>query len=887
MFVFRDTSLERKLKLITMLTSGAALLVACVLIITYDFIAYRRLMTRDLETLAELLGNNSAAEIAVEYKKEARETLERALKAKPHIVAACIYDKNGQEFAPYVRDSRAFSPPKPQADGYKFLDKRLILFRRVFLEGEAIGTIYLESELLELHSRLRTYAASVFLVMIAALGAAFVLSSRLQRVISAPLLHLAETAKTVSHQKNYSVRATKHGNDELGQLIDGFNEMLGQIQARDAALQTAHDGLEKRVEERTRELQQEISERKQAERVVQQQFTRISLLNQITQAISERQDVQSILSIVLHQIEEHLPVCCGAFYLFNPEKKILRPAAFRARTGDQISPLSKEISLAEIEGSDLEKCVQGQTIYLPDTALAELPMAKVFKERSLESVVALPMIVEGKLFGLLLAARREAHAFSSGECEFLKMLSEQVALAGYHAQLYTQLQSAYDELRETQQAVMQHERLRALGQMASGIAHDINNALSPVVGFAELLLITEKQISPAGARYLQHIRTSSEDIAHIVSRLREFYRKREDNREMQRLHLNQLAEQVIDLTRPRWRDMSQERGVSIAIQTHFSDDLPPVMGIASELREGLTNLILNAVDALPKEGTITVRAAINGWTMRNGQRKPSEVALEVQDNGVGMDEETRRRCLEPFFSTKGVRGTGLGLAMVYGIMERHDGRIEIDSERGKGTTIRLVFPVQEPQPTAPTDQTQSEESLPRLRILFVDDEPLLRQLVQGILENDGHSVCVADGGQKGVAEFQNARVEGQPFDVVITDLGMPQLDGRRLAQILKQDSPEIPIIMLTGWGALMRDDDELPGADRLRAKQAAENQRTSRCPPPGAEPFRFFGREIVFGLRASPFYSGTGFVLVRAILQYLYVLDCDQSFQHHLVEVWQ
>src|SRR6185503_6136378 len=132
------------------------------------------------------------------------------------------------------------SPPKPQAAGYEFVDKRLVLFRRVFLEGEAIGTIYLESELLELHSRLRTYAASVFLVMIAALGAAFVLSSRLQRVISAPLLHLAATAKTVSHHKNYSVRATKHGNDELGQLIDGFNEMLGQIQARDAALQTAH-----------------------------------------------------------------------------------------------------------------------------------------------------------------------------------------------------------------------------------------------------------------------------------------------------------------------------------------------------------------------------------------------------------------------------------------------------------------------------------------------------------------------------------------------------------------------------------------------------------------------------------------------------------------------
>jgi CheY-like chemotaxis protein/anti-sigma regulatory factor (Ser/Thr protein kinase) len=295
-----------------------------------------------------------------------------------------------------------------------------------------------------------------------------------------------------------------------------------------------------------------------------------------------------------------------------------------------------------------------------------------------------------------------------------------------------------------------------------------------------------------------------------VARLREFYRQRNERETLSALNLNDLAGQVIDMTRPRWRDIPQGRGLMIEMHTDFDANLPELAGIESEVREALTNLIINAVDAIPGGGTITVRT-------RTGPREPSErgpgtpahVVLEVHDTGVGMDENTRKHCLEPFFSTKGPRGTGLGLAMVYGVMERHEGKIEIESEIGKGTTVKLIFPVRHLAGSGALEPARQESSRP-LRILCIDDEPLLRELMRELLEREGHKVEVSDSGQGGVDAFRAATSHGQPFDVVFTDLGMPYFDGRQVARILKRESPATPVIMLTGWGAFMKEDGEVP-----------------------------------------------------------------------------
>jgi signal transduction histidine kinase/ActR/RegA family two-component response regulator len=810
-FQLADISIKQKLTLIIMVACGAALLLVSAGFVTYEMVTRRQGMAQDLSTLAEVVGNESAGALTFKDAERAEEVLS-ALRAKKRIVAAALYDQDGHALARYPTGAAAgLFPAWPERTGTRFEADGLVIFHEIRLKNETVGTLFLKSDLEELQERLKRYGAIVCLILLGSSLVAYLLSALLQRIVSRPIFHLAEVARAVTVEKNYSVRAAKHSADELGQLIDGFNDMLGQIQERDVALQASNNDLEKRVQTRTQELQAEIEERRRAESSLQQQFRRISLLNQITHAISERQDTESILNVVLRQLEDHLNLDLGSVALFDERAETLNVAALRVKNPLLISKLDlHEGSVLALAGTKLDPCREGQTVYLTDTLKNPVALTERLAGAGLRSAVGVPLMVENQLFGVLLAARLKPDGFSSGDCEFLRTLSEHVALAAHQARLHNELEKAYNDLRQTQATVMQQERLKALGQMASGIAHDINNALSPVVGFANLMLQAEQGLTANGRRFLQHIRTAGEDVAHIVARLREFYRRREDTEFLQELNLNAVASQVVDMTRPRWRDIPQSNGVTVEVQTDLAPNVPDLVGIESEVREALTNLVLNAVDALPKGGRIFLRTRLK--RSRSGENDggpPTHVAVEVSDTGIGMNEETRKRCLEPFFSTKGKRGTGLGLAMVYGVMQRHEGRIEVESELGKGTTFRLTFPIRK----APRAEGVAEDAgaLPTpLQILCIDDEPLLRDLLKELLARDGHTVETSDGGQSGLEAFRSARQRGQPFDVVITDLGMPYLDGRQVAKALKHESPGTPIIMLTGWGAFMREEGSAP-----------------------------------------------------------------------------
>ena len=372
------------------------------------------------------------------------------------------------------------------------------------------------------------------------------------------------------------------------------------------------------------------------------------------------------------------------------------------------------------------------------------------------------------------------------------------------------VQKAYDELRRTQQVVVQQERLRALGQMASGVAHDVNNALSPVVAYSELLLATQTNLPENARQYLQIIRRSGEDISHIVARMREFYRRRTETEELVEVDINHIVDEVVELTRPRWRDLSQRQAVSIQVQRELEPGLQPLLSDPSDLREALINLIFNAVDALPQGGIITLVSRFVSRPVHGDNLPERQIQIEVRDNGVGMDEKTRQHCLEPFFSTKAKRGgTGLGLAMVYGMMRRHDGNIEIESEPGQGTCIRLTFPVRvntsQPSPATTVLRVGANRSL---RILCIDDELQIQELLKHCLTTLDHQVTTASGGKQGVEMFRAAMLEKQPYEMVITDLGMPDIDGHQVARTIKAESPATPIIMMTGWGTMMKEEGE-------------------------------------------------------------------------------
>jgi signal transduction histidine kinase/CheY-like chemotaxis protein len=464
-----------------------------------------------------------------------------------------------------------------------------------------------------------------------------------------------------------------------------------------------------------------------------------------------------------------------------------------------------ERSRIDVDSNGLLRCVRGHLVYEPDTAAVEFSFAQQLAHGKLRSLVVAPLQSDSRVFAILLVARREAHNFSSGECEFLRQLSAHVALAAQQAKLYGALEQAYNDLLQTQQVVMQQERLRALGQMASGIAHDINNALTPMALYTESLLENESSLNPHARDSLTVIQRAIDDIAHTVSRMKEFYRPREPGSALLPMQLNQLVRQVMDLTRARWSDMPQQRGTVVEMRTELAEDLPAVLGVESEIREALVNLVFNAVDAMPDGGVLTLRTRLLDGPIRHA-------CIEVTDTGVGMDEATRRRCLEPFFTTKGERGTGLGLPMVYGVVQRHGADLDIVSSVGLGTTVTLRFPVPESIAAGTALADELPYVLPgRLRILLVDDDPVLLKSLRDTLEAEGHMVVAASGGQAGVDIFHAAQTGGDRFSAVITDLGMPYVDGRRLAAAVKAASPSTPVILLTGWGQRLVAEGNIPG----------------------------------------------------------------------------
>jgi signal transduction histidine kinase len=768
------TPIRRKLMQMILLTSAVVLLFTTASFFAYEILTFSQSTTQQLRTLSQAIATNSTAALAFDNSDDARSVL-AAFKAEPHIVAAALYDKSGSLFATYPDGlSGEALPAQPETLGYRIEQAHLVGFEPVMQGHRHLGTLFVKSDLGAIYQRLELYGVIAALVMAVSALMAYAISNRLQRQLSGPILALAGAAKAVSDREDYTVRAPRAGSYELDLLTDAFNHMLMQIERTESRLRA--------------------------------QLSRMDLLQNITRATGDRQDLQSIFRVVLATLEESLPIDFGCVCLYNAAMESLSVSTIGAASSLFCSPLAlEEQSIVPIDQNGLSLCVKGQLVYEPDTGRIPYPFPQRLAGCGLSSLVFAPLIVENNVFGVLVAARRRAEAFTSLDCEFLKQLSEHVALATHQSQLYGALQQAYDDLRQTQHTVMQQERLRALGQMASGIAHDIYNAISPVSLYTDTLLEREPNLSERARAYLTTIRRAIEDVAGTVARMREFYRQREPQLTLARIDVNAAIEQVAQLTRPRWCDLPQQRGHVIELAMEFADDLPQIMGAEGELRDALTNLIFNAVDAMPEGGTLTLRTQLAA-----GSEDRQSVQVEVIDSGVGMDEETRRRCLEPFFTTKGERGTGLGLAMVYGMIQRHSAELQIASTAGGGTTVRLNFPVYADALASTARESGPQPIVRRLRLLLVDDDPLLIKALQDTLQEDGHLVTRTTGGQAGIDAFAAAQQAGSAFQMVITDLGMPHVDGRKVAAAIKGMSPRTPVILLTGWGQRLQAENDIP-----------------------------------------------------------------------------
>jgi signal transduction histidine kinase/ActR/RegA family two-component response regulator len=349
----------------------------------------------------------------------------------------------------------------------------------------------------------------------------------------------------------------------------------------------------------------------------------------------------------------------------------------------------------------------------------------------------------------------------------------------------------------------QMEKLSALGELASGVAHDFNNTLAGILGRAQLILRTN---DPEKIRRgLDIIIKTAEDGAKTVKRIQDFARQRRDH-DFEPVSVNQILLDVSEVTRTRWKDRAEAANVQISLDLQIRSN-SKVMGDESELREVLVNMVFNAVDAMPSGGTLTLRA----------EDAEESVIISVGDTGIGMAPDVKSRIFDPFFTTKGNAGMGLGLAVSFGIIRRHEGSVEVDSEIGAGSRFKIILPKAQVTEEPVAVKVTSAESLieissgnvarsfdgPQPKILVVDDEESVRELLRDLLESEGCRVYLAPGGREALSLFAV-----QEFDGIFTDIGMPGMSGWELAHSIRQRNETVPIAVITGWGEAVGSDEQ-------------------------------------------------------------------------------
>jgi GAF domain-containing protein/CheY-like chemotaxis protein len=535
----------------------------------------------------------------------------------------------------------------------------------------------------------------------------------------------------------------------------------------------------------------------------QRRVQELSVLHELSRSVTGQLDQAGILDTLHQQVPRVLDVRHMAVVLLDEERDRL-DVVLRVRDGrrcDEDEPRSYPLDQAGLTTIVLNS---GRPIRSTDY-LAECRrhgVAPVANAMDMPHVLIVPMTAGDRAIGLLLL-RSADRAFTDADERLLVNIAQLVTLMLRSARLYEERTRALGELGAAQDQLVRTEKLRALGEMASGVAHDFNNLLASILGRAQLLLERVQDVKLR--QWLKVIERAAMDGARTVRRLQDFTGIRRDQPAVA-VDLNQIVQQVLETTESIWRQDRRRSGVEIEVETDLAEGLPPVAGDPAELREAFTNLVLNAVDAMPRGGTLTLRTQIT-----DGQ-----VQVEVRDSGTGIPDHIREKIFDPFFTTKGPKGTGLGLSMAYGILQRHNGRITVESAEGRGTIFRLLFPAAvsgavveaAPPPAAPAGSSGS------LRCLVVDDEEEVGEVVADILTTAGHTAVTARSGQEGVD-----RLGAERFDVVFTDLAMPGMTGWQVARAVKDRAPEVPVVMMSGFGVEVAPED-LParGVDLVLAK---------------------------------------------------------------------
>ena len=743
---FRDLSIRLKLTLIVMITTCTAILLACGAFFAFDIHTLRQSRMHDLETLAEVLGSNSTAAVTFNDAATAGEVL-RSLSAKEHIMAAALYRTDGAIFATYIRDAaRApFIFPKSEPSATRFESTRLVVFRTILLDGHPLGTVFLASDLGEFAELLRLYSALFGLIVVSLSAGAFFLAGRMQRAISDPILQLAQTTRQVTTAKDYSLRATRVANDETGVLIDGFNDMLAEIQLRDRDLLRARDELEVRVEQRTAELRQEISVRTEAEAALRESEQRTRLLldstaeaiygldlqgqctfsNRATLRLLGYSDVDQLLGRNMHDLTHHTHADGSRYAVADcPVGETLRTGE-ACHSDDEVTWRADGTSFpAEYWSYPIER--EGHVVG------AVVTLIDITTRRAAQDAV--------------LAAKEAAESANRAKSEFLANMS-----------------------------------------------HEIRTPMNGIIGMTELALDTP--LNQEQKEYLQLVRSSADSLLRVINDVLDFSKIEAGRLDLDRTDID--LPELINQTLKTLAIRAHKKGLELSCR--IAPDVPQILsGDPDRVRQVLVNLVGNAIK-FTHQGGILVEAGLDS----SPEADPFRLHFTVRDTGIGIPVEKQQVIFDAFSqgdgsTTRQYGGTGLGLTITRRLVELMGGKVWVESQPGQGSTFHFTLQFAPPENTSSGRHLRRAE-LERLRVLIVDDNETNRMILDEMLKNWRMVPTLADGGEAALMTMRGARDQGNSFPLVLLDGHMPGMDGFEVARRIKAD-PSLAgatIMMLT------------------------------------------------------------------------------------------
>jgi two-component system, sensor histidine kinase and response regulator len=758
---FGDLSIRRKLTALFMAISGFTALAVSGPMAVYEVVKFKQSHTQNLAVVGDVLAGNSTAALTFRDAESAREVL-HALRAEPNVTRACIYASDGKPFATYARDAKdsGFIPPVPRAESSRFQNGHLVQFRKIVLAGETVGTLYLESDLERLHSRLRGYAFNLVLSLLIAFSLAFVLASRFQKPIAEPVLNLVATTKAVSGRGDYSIRAEVLNRDEFGLLATEFNGMLQQIQARDLELQQHRDNLEQEVAHRTSELVTMNTELTVAKEAAE---TEIGQRRRVEEELyRSHQMLQSILDSIPQRV-------------FWKDRNSVYLGCNRALAGD--AGLNDPAEIVAKNDFNLPWRDSAELYRADDKLVMEQGSPKLnFEERMSRSGGGMRWLQTNKL------PLRNREGMVTG-------------VLGTYEDI-TERKQAEEEMRKAREAA--EAASRAKSEFLANMSHEIRTPINGIMGMTELALDTE--LNSEQREYLSLVKSSGESLLSVINDILDFSKVESGKLDLETIEFNLYD--CVGETMKALAVRAHQKGLELAYDA--DPEVPSqLLGDPGRLRQILVNLVGNAIK-FTQHGEVLV--TIERLSQDAGG---IELHFKVKDTGIGIPPEKQGLLFKAFSqadssTTRKYGGTGLGLAISARLVELMAGKIWLESSEGKGSTFHFTARFAAAEVKQPASLALEAE-LQDLSVLVVDDNETNRRILCAMTRGWGMRPCAAESGATALATLETAQQKGDPFRLVLIDGNMPVMDGFELAEKIqarnaRNGAAQATVLMLTSGG---------------------------------------------------------------------------------------